>query len=57
MRGYSFVLDVLDKAGVLVPIEQSFKPDDGAACVTFLGVNINSARMCDSAFADKVVKL
>jgi hypothetical protein len=46
IRRYKFALDVFDKAGLMISLEKSSVPDDASTSIEFLGVFIDTERMC-----------
>jgi hypothetical protein len=57
MRRYKFVLDVFDKAGLLISFEKLSLPEDASTKVEFLGVCIDTERMSVFASSQKIVDL
>jgi hypothetical protein len=57
IRRYKFALDVFDKAVLLISIEKSSVPQDASTCIEFLGVFINTERMCIFASPHKIASL
>jgi hypothetical protein len=57
MRRFKFALDVFDKAGLLISFEKSSLPEDASTKVEFLGVCIDTERMCVYAPTQKVKDL
>jgi hypothetical protein len=57
MRRYKFAFDVFDKAGLLISFEKSSLPEDASTKVEFLGVCIDTERMCVYAPTQKVKDL
>jgi hypothetical protein len=54
VRRYKFALDVFDKAGLLISFEKSSLPEDASTRVEFLGVFIDTLRMCVFASLQKI---
>jgi hypothetical protein len=50
IRRYKFALDVFDKAGLLISFQKGSTPEDASTRVEFLGVCINTERMCVFGF-------
>jgi hypothetical protein len=46
VRRYKFALDVFNKAGLLISFEKSSLPEEASTRVEFLGVCIDTLRMC-----------
>jgi hypothetical protein len=57
IRRYKFALDVFNKAGLLISFEKSSLPEDASTRVEFLGVCIDTERMCIFASLQKIVDL
>jgi hypothetical protein len=57
IRRYKFALDVFDKAGLLISFEKSSLPEDASTRVEFLGVCIDTERMCVFTSSQKIVDL
>jgi hypothetical protein len=57
IRRYKFALDVFDKAGLLISNEKLSVPEDTSTRVEFLGVFIDTERMCVFASPQKIASL
>jgi hypothetical protein len=57
IRRYKFPLDVFDKAGLLISFEKYSLPEDASTRVEFLGVCIDTVRMCVFASPQKIKDL
>jgi hypothetical protein len=57
IRRYKFALDVFDKAGLLISFEKSSLPEDASTRVEFLGVCVETVRMCVFASPQKIIDL
>jgi hypothetical protein len=57
IRRYKFALDVFDKAGLLISFEKSSLPEDASTRAEFLGVCIDTERMCVFASSQKILDL
>jgi hypothetical protein len=57
IRTYKFALDVFEKAGLMVSFEKSTIPNDASTSSEFLGVLIDTKRMCVFEAPHKIASL